>query len=124
MSRRPRILILEDNPETRHLLERVLTLQGYLTMSAVDVASAESQLRTGPRPSVIVLDLHLPGTDGRAFLRDLKADPELGSIPVVVYSGDPSYVPDAAAFIRKGTDDPDTLLGAIAACIGEAPGAS
>ncbi|MDX1612203.1 MAG: response regulator, partial [Candidatus Thermoplasmatota archaeon] len=39
-----------------------------------------------PRPDVIILDLNLPRTDGRQVLATVKADPELASIPVVVFS--------------------------------------
>ncbi|MEM8832685.1 MAG: response regulator [Cyanobacteria bacterium P01_G01_bin.19] len=39
-----------------------------------------------PRPSLIVLDLNLPGTDGREVLADLKHDPQLKTIPVVIFT--------------------------------------
>ena len=37
-----------------------------------------------PRPGVILLDLNLPGTDGREVLQEVKADPDLRTIPVIV----------------------------------------
>lgn len=39
-----------------------------------------------PRPSLIVLDLNLPGTDGREVLAELKSDRDLRAIPVVIFS--------------------------------------
>lgn len=39
---------------------------------------------TAPRPGIILLDLNLPGTDGREVLRVIKADPDLHQIPVIV----------------------------------------
>ena len=111
------ILVVEDNEETRYLLERILALKGYTTSSVEDVPAALRYLRDGKRASVILLDLHLPGMDGRALLREMKAIPDLPDIPVVVYSGDPGTVPDVAACVRKGTDDPEVLLKAIAACL-------
>jgi CheY-like chemotaxis protein len=55
--------------------------------------------------------------DGRALLRELRADPVAADVPVVVFSGDPGDVPDVAACVRKGRDDPDVLLKAIASCL-------
>ncbi len=40
--------------------------------------------KSAPRPSVILLDLNLPGTDGRDVLKQIKNDPDLKSIPVIV----------------------------------------
>ena len=61
-----------------------------------------------PNPSIILLDLNLPGTDGREFLVKIKQDPKLRSIPVVVLttSADErdikqSYEAGASSFIQK-----------------------
>ena len=45
---------------------------------------AYSDPRTAPRPGVILLDLNMPRMDGREALREIKADPDLRSIPMVV----------------------------------------
>jgi CheY-like chemotaxis protein len=111
------ILVVEDNDDTRAVLERILAIKGYPTVTARDVASALRRLRSGKPVSLVILDLNLPGPHGRELVAQMKADPQLASIPVVVFSGDPGEVPDAAACIRKGTDDPDVLLRAIEACL-------
>ena len=117
-----RILIVEDNADTRYVLQHVLAIGGYASVAASSGAEALRHLRQGNQVCAIILDLHLPDVDGRTLLRDLKADPAVARIPVIVYSGDSGDVPpDAAACVRKGTDDPDVLLGAIAACLNGTP---
>lgn len=107
------ILIVEDNAETRYVLGRILGIKGYATVTVGDAASALRYLRDGKPVCLVILDLHLPGRDGRDLLRELKADPALATIPVVVFSGDVDQAPDAAAaFVRKG-DDPDLLLAVV-----------
>ena len=44
-------------------------------------------------------------------------DVNFAQIPVIVFSGDPGDVPDVAACVRKGSDDPDVLLNAIQTCL-------
>jgi len=107
------ILVVEDNFQTRDVLQRVLAIRGYVSVIATDATEGLDYLRSGKPVCLVILDLHLPGRDGRDFLRELKADPKLAAVPVVVYSGDPGHLPDAAAFVRKGSDDPDVLLAAI-----------
>lgn len=112
------LLIVEDNDETRHVLERILSVKGHDTKSTEDAEEALRVLRAGYRPAVIILDLYLPGMDGAGFLRELQADAALATIPVVAFTahrGEPP--PGLTAFVRKGSDDPDVLLNAIAACL-------
>jgi CheY-like chemotaxis protein len=72
-------------------------------------------LREGGPVRLIVLDMHLPGMDGHAFLRELRASPAHAAVPVVVFSGDAGNgIEGTAGFVRKGSDDPDRLLRVIA----------
>jgi CheY-like chemotaxis protein len=114
------ILVIEDNHETRHLLERLLAIKGYPTLSAETAAEALQQLSKLPRPALILLDIHLPDIDGRVLLSHIQVDPQLAEIPVIAYTADPTRLTNVAASVRKGTDDPDVLLNAIAACLKEA----
>ena len=115
------VLVVEDNPETAEVLDRILTLRGYGTAIAWDGLDAMTMLRDGLRPAAIVLDLAMPNMDGRAFHAALLADdPELARIPVVVYSAvseSTMALPSIVGHVRKGIDNPDVLLGFIeAAC--------
>ena len=86
------ILLVEDNPGDVRLTQEVLR-DGRVrnNMSVVkDGVDAISFLhQTGeyvgaPRPDIILLDLNLPKKDGREVLAEIKADPDLKNIPVVV----------------------------------------
>jgi CheY-like chemotaxis protein len=75
--------------ETRSVLRRVLQLRGYATAEAGSAGAAIRFLREGGRPRLVILDMNLPDTSGRAVHAALKADPSLAAIPVVVFSGLP-----------------------------------
>ena len=77
------VLVIEDDPGARDLLTRFLTKEGYRVETA---AGGEAGLRLARElhPDVITLDVMMPGMDGWAVLSELKADPELADIPVVM----------------------------------------
>src|SRR5690242_3615106 len=117
----PTVLVVEDDPETAEVLNRILTLHGYGIVIAWDGLDAMKMLRDGLRPDAIVLDLAMPNMDGRTFHAALLADdPQLARIPVVVYSALPETtmaLPGIVGHVRKGVDNPDVLLGLVeAAC--------
>jgi CheY-like chemotaxis protein len=113
------VLIVEDNGDTRNVLERVLGITGYSSISVENGWAALEYLHdaTKPKPAVMVLDLGLPGVQGREVVAAMKADPGLERIPVVVFTADHDAVSGVAACVRKGKDSPDVLLDAIAACV-------
>jgi len=109
------ILLVDDNAETRQVLERILAMKGYPSVTARSGEEALAYLRGGGRPSAIVLDIRMPGMDGTSVRAALAADPALAGIPVVVFTADPEVtLPDVVANVRKASD-PDILLDAIAA---------
>ena len=76
------ILIVEDNEANQLLARAVLEMAGY----RVDVAGAapDALKRLSARtPDLILMDLQLPGQDGLAFTRQLKANPKTAGIPIV-----------------------------------------
>jgi two-component system, response regulator len=71
---------------------------------------------TAPRPSMILLDLNLPGTDGRTVLSDIKANPDLRQIPVIVFTTseapsdvDACYKAGANTYVKKPVDFPNFI---------------
>ncbi len=81
------ILLVEDNPADVRLTQEALKESAvpHNLLVAEDSGAAMSILRTeGRRPDVILLDLGLPGTDGREVLATIKSDIELEDIPVIV----------------------------------------
>lgn len=79
------VLVVDDDASARDLIQRYLTREGFQTHAAVTGPEA-LRLAQELRPSVITLDVLMPGMDGLAVLQALKADPELASIPVVMVS--------------------------------------
>src|SRR5688572_11129753 len=95
------ILIVEDNGYTRGALERILGISGYTFVSTGGARAALDYLGGGGSPAAIVLDLQMPGMDGRTFLAELRTNPSWAQIPVIVFSCDPSGAADVAARVRK-----------------------
>lgn len=86
------ILLVEDNPSDVYLTEVALK-EASLTSRlhvvedghrALAFLRREGSFETAPRPELILLDLNLPGKDGRQLLAELKADAEFRRIPVIV----------------------------------------
>lgn len=102
------LLIVEDSNEDFEVLQRFVQ-QSRTTVPIRRCVDGDQALaflyRTGdyvsresaPRPGLIVLDLNLPGTDGREVLRRIKEDEKLKTIPVVVFttSDNPRDVADS-----------------------------
>ncbi len=77
------VLVIDDDATARDLMNRNLTRAG---LSAALASSGEEGLRLARelKPKVITLDVLMPGMDGWAVLQELKSDPELANIPVVM----------------------------------------
>jgi CheY-like chemotaxis protein len=108
------ILIVDDNDETRDVLQRVLQIKGYVTASSRSAVDALHWLRDGNPARLILLDIHMPGMDGWSMHAVLKSDPALAGIPVIVFSGVDAKgdAEGIVAYVRKGVD-PDLLLSLI-----------
>ena len=86
------ILLVEDNPADVRLTEEALAdgkVQHELHVArdgveALAFLRQESPFQKAPRPDIILLDLNLPCKDGREVLAEIKADPELVRIPVII----------------------------------------
>jgi two-component system cell cycle response regulator DivK len=76
------ILIVEDNEKNRKLVRDVLRFTGYET---VETETAEDGIRFAQelRPALILMDIQLPGMDGIAAVRRLRADPVTAGIPII-----------------------------------------
>lgn len=77
------ILVIEDDADVRSALAEALRDAGLCVDLAADGAEALEQLRAGPAPSVIVLDLRMPRLGGIELLRELRADPRFEHLPVI-----------------------------------------
>jgi DNA-binding response OmpR family regulator len=80
------ILVVDDDPDSRTLLELALSLEGYAVHAAADGAAGLMSARLF-HPDVILLDLAMPVMDGFAFRTAQLRDPALAHIPVICVSG-------------------------------------
>lgn len=88
------ILLVEDNPGDVRLVREAFTMSAlrHQLYALHDGGEALAFLRRqppftdAPRPRLILLDLHLPGRNGHEVLAELKADPDLKHIPVLIVS--------------------------------------
>jgi two-component system, cell cycle response regulator DivK len=78
----PRILVVEDDPDNRRIVVKVLAVEGYATLEAGDGESALALARR-EHPDAIVMDLAIPGIDGWEATRRLKADARTADIPII-----------------------------------------
>ncbi len=76
------ILIVEDNEKNRKLVRDVLQVKGYQTIET-ETAEQGLKLALGNSPSLILMDIQLPGMDGITALKQLRADPKTANIPVI-----------------------------------------
>jgi PAS domain S-box-containing protein len=77
------VLVIDDNAEARDLIGRFLEAEGFTVIEAADGPTGIQLARTH-RPHAITLDVLMPGMDGWAVLNELKADPDLTTIPVIM----------------------------------------
>src|SRR3982750_3203277 len=97
---RPVILVVEDNQANQMLARAVLELDGFEVRVAGSAEEARAELRAST-PSLILMDVQLPGEDGLSLTRELKADPSTASIPVVALTAH-AMAGDRALAVQAG----------------------
>lgn len=118
------ILLVEDNPADMRLVREALaesTVEAALHWVADGSAALDFLHRRGahaqaPVPDLVLLDLNLPGIGGKEVLAEIKRDPQLGSVPVVVLTSSAArqdvldaYRAHGNAYMVKPTDFEDYL---------------
>jgi CheY-like chemotaxis protein len=81
-----RILLVEDSTDILFLLQTELEWLNYSVQTASDALKGLELARKN-RPEVIVSDLHMPGIDGREFIRRVRKIPELARVPAIALTG-------------------------------------
>jgi len=101
---RRRILVVDDQPFFLSACQQILRGRGYEVQTAAGGAEALKAAEAG-RPDIILLDVEMPGTDGFATCRRLKANPAMAHIPVamVTASEAPKLVQQAFQAGAQGT---------------------
>jgi len=101
-----KVLLVEDNEMNRDMLSRRLARRGYEVVIAVDGESGLA-LAGSEAPDLILMDMSLPVLDGWEATRQLKADPQTGSISVIALTAH-AMAGDRAKALEAGCDDYDT----------------
>ncbi len=101
-----KILLIEDNEANRDALSRRLKRQGYEVVMAVDGQQGIAMARS-ETPALILMDMSLPVLDGWEATRQLKADPNTGSIFVIALTAH-AMAGDREKALEAGCDDYDT----------------
>ena len=113
------VLLVDDNPEDVILMEEVLReamleVKLNITSNGVDALSflrCEGGFIHSPRPDLILMDLNMPGMNGHETLAEIKKDPDLKAIPVIILSTSSSdedirtaYQLQASCYVTKPVD--------------------
>ena len=85
MTAKKTILVLDDDPSVRHMLEVLLAQDGHAVIAAGDVRSALAQCAVH-LPDLMVVDLMLPVEDGEMFLREFRRRWRHTEVPVILLS--------------------------------------
>jgi two-component system chemotaxis response regulator CheY len=99
----PTVLIVDDSPTIRGFAKI------YLKPLAVEVVEAEEGMQAleivrAQLPAVAIVDINMPGMDGLAFTREVRGDPELSKMPVVLLTGDRSEAVRAQGLAAGASD--------------------
>ncbi len=101
--RLPRILVVDDNPNTMTLMQDLLASRGYDVVAVPDAAHAEAEMFRRP-PDLVLSDVIMPGKSGYELCRELKDNPATRLIPFVLITG-LTEREDRVRGIEAGADD-------------------
>jgi len=113
------VLVVDDEPDLRAVMREILHDEGYAVLEAPH-GGVLLEILTRVRVDLVLMDVIMPGGDGRAAYRELRARPEFADLPVVMMSAAvPSEMldPSLAAFLRKPFEL-DGLLSLVLCLIG------
>jgi DNA-binding response OmpR family regulator len=88
----PPVLVVEDDPSVRGLLDTLLSSEGYQVTTASDGIAGLHEA-AAHRPAAILLDLVMPDLGGLRVLQEMQANPVLSGVPVVVLTGRLEAIP-------------------------------
>jgi CheY-like chemotaxis protein len=102
------ILVVDDEPDLRFLLRRILTRAGYQVTEAGNGAAALEEVRK-IRPDLVMTDMKMPVMGGVELIRHLRADPGTATIPILSVSSDWQLAVGADAYLPKPYERADLL---------------
>lgn len=124
-----KILVIDDEPDVVAYLSSLFEDNNYIVISAMDGNDGMNKVKS-EKPDLVTLDISMPEKSGLRFYREIKSDPELKNIPIVIVTGVEStqdggtgkdferflstrkQVPPPEAFVMKPIEEAD-LLGTV-----------
>jgi DNA-binding response OmpR family regulator len=101
--KKPRILVVDDEPDLVELVKHHLLREHYDVVTATDGEKALAEARRNV-PDLVLLDLMLPGIDGLEVCRRLRAEPRTAHVPIVMLTAKGEEA-DAVIGLSQGADD-------------------
>jgi twitching motility two-component system response regulator PilH len=98
-----KIMVVDDSPTERFFIADLLAKRGYVVVTAESGVEALAKIRV-ERPSLVVMDVVMPGASGFQVVRTLTRDPETQSIPVILCTSK-SAETDRIWGLRQGARD-------------------
>jgi CheY-like chemotaxis protein len=99
----PRILVVDDEPDQRFLLRRILERAGHEVAEAEDGSVALGVIRDAC-PDLLVTDMMMPVMTGTELIRCVRGEPAMAHIPILAVSGDSHLAGAADAVVPKPYD--------------------
>lgn len=99
---KPRIAVVEDNPDNRLLVEAILEDDYDIVEFETGTEAVEGLVEA--RPDLVLLDISLPGMDGPEVLAWLRAEPSIGSTPVIALTAH-AMAGDRERYLEAGFND-------------------
>lgn len=96
------ILVVEDNRQNYELVEFLLTEAGLKVRRARDAEQLYQEMQCKV-PSIVLMDIELPGADGLSLLRDLRQDPAFNGLTIIALTAH-ALPGDRQRFLRQGCD--------------------
>ena len=123
---KPRLAVVEDNPDNRMLVEAILEDDFEIVEFETGTEAVEGLVDANP--DVVLLDISLPGMDGTEVLTWLRTESSIASVPVIALTAH-AMAGDRERYIQAGFDDyvskpivdEAVLTGAIRRCLGSQP---
>jgi CheY-like chemotaxis protein len=104
-----RILIVEDDRDTRDVLAALLAKEGFAVDTAADALDAIHTLETRNPPRAMLVDLVMPGILGGSLLEYIRDEPGLAGMRIAIVSASPHLAPDGYTVFQKPVDVPRLL---------------
>jgi CheY-like chemotaxis protein len=104
-----RILVVDDEPDERFLVGRILRKQGH-HVTVAENGAAGLKIAQELAPDLIVTDIMMPVMGGVEFIKRLRGDPAVAGIPILAASGDTHLAGAADAILDKPYDDHDLVM--------------